>query len=95
MEETNLGFLFDDERRAALGTRFGKRLKRRGEIAIWIARAAKENAWATAAANAAAFHKFAFIALRALNPQRDRAHVLALWIPGAADELAKSSMFFE
>src|SRR5216684_9330679 len=92
----NLGFLFDDERRAALRTRLRERHVRRGEIAIRVARAAVENARApaTALAGAAAAHELTFIALRAFDAQGDGARVFALGIAGATDELAEAPVLF-
>src|SRR5216684_3648434 len=69
---------------------------RRREIAVGIARAAVENARTPppALACAAPPHKFALIAFRAFDAHGDRPRVLALWISGAADELAKAPVLF-
>src|SRR5216684_628138 len=89
----DLGLLLHNERRAAFRARLGQRHMRRREIAVGIARAAVENVCtsSTALAGAAAPHKFALIALRAFDAHGDRPRVLALRIPGAADELAEAS----
>src|ERR1700730_9980248 len=52
--DADLGFLFHNERRAALRARLVQRHVRRGEIAIRITRAAVENAWTSASALAGA-----------------------------------------
>src|ERR1700674_2279318 len=92
----DLGALLDDERRPALWTRLRNGHVRRRKIAIRIARAAVENARAsaTALASAAPADEFAFIALRALDAHGDWPRVLALRIAGAADELAEAAMLF-
>src|SRR5437868_2911207 len=86
--DTCLGALLDDERRAALRTRFREGQVGRGEIAIRVTRTAVEHSWAAAAAfsRAAAAHEFTFVAFRAFNAHGDRARVLALRVAGAADE---------
>src|SRR6267378_7754806 len=92
----DLGALLDDEWRAALRAGLRDGHVRGGEIAIRIARAAVENARAsaTALAGAAPADEFAFIALRAFNAHGDWPRVLALRIAGAADELAEAAVFF-
>ena len=57
-----------------------------------IAAAAVENAAAPASSRGAAADEFAFVALRALDAQRDRARVLALRIFLAADEFAEAAV---
>src|SRR5450631_3153955 len=92
----DLGALLHDERRAALGARFGDGHVRRGEIAIRITRTAVENA-RTAASTfscAAAAHKFALVALGTLDAHGDRPRVFALGITGAADKFAEASVLF-
>src|SRR5580704_724676 len=93
----DLCFLLDDERRAALGARFGEGHVRRREIAIGIARAAVEDAGtaATAFSGAAAADEFALHALGTLDAHGDRARVFALRIAGAADEFAEAAVFFD
>src|SRR6185437_16630832 len=86
-----LGPLLDDKRRTALRARLGNRLKRSSEIAVRITAAAIKNPAAPSSLRGAASDKLSFIALRALNPQRDRARVLALRIILAADEIAEAS----
>src|SRR5258705_8280118 len=91
----DLRLLLHNKRRAALRARLGERHMRRGEIAIRVSRAAVENSRtsAPALARAPAPHKFAFIALRALDPHRDRPRVFALGISSAADELSEAPVF--
>ena len=97
VDNADLGFLFDDERRAALGARLGHGHERRREIAIGIARAAVKDAWTAAAtfSGAAAADEFAFMTLRTFDAQGDGARVFALGIAGAADELAEAAVFFD
>src|ERR1700743_2053565 len=77
--------------------RVRERHVRRRKVAVWIARAAIKHAWTSppALAHAAAFHKFAVMALRALDPHRDRARVLALRIAGTADKRTEASMLLD
>src|SRR5260370_14052294 len=49
---------------------------------------------ARALAHASAFHKFAFIALRALDAHGDRPRVLALRISRATDEFSEAPVLF-
>src|SRR6267143_2965058 len=92
----DLGTLLDDERRAALRAGLRDGHVRGGEIAIRVARAAVENARASAAtlAGAATPDELAFIALRAFDAHGDGPRVLALRIAGAADEFAEAAVFF-
>src|SRR5258705_10787297 len=89
----DLRLLLHNKRRAAFRTRLGERHMRRGEIAIRVTRAAVENSRtaAPALARAPAAPKFAFIALRALNPHRDRPRVFPLRVSRSARELAKTA----
>src|SRR5258708_2409131 len=95
VDGADLGALLNDERRSALGTRFGDGHVRRCEIAIRVTGAAVEHARAATAAfaGAAAAHEFAFVAFRAFNAHGDRARVLALRVAGAADEFAEAAAF--
>src|SRR5271155_3879790 len=86
------GVFFNDEWGGAFRARLVERLVRRGEIAIGIAAAAVENAAGAASARNAAAHKFAFVALRALDAERDGPRVLALRIIRAADEIAEAAL---
>src|ERR1700746_645529 len=90
---SDLGLLLNDKRSAALRARLGQRHVRRRVIAIRISRAPIKNARAPASAftGASALDEFPFIAFRALDAHRDRPRVLALRIPGAADELPEAS----
>src|SRR6266446_3007272 len=76
----DLGAFFDNERRAALRTRFRDGHVGRGEIAVRVTRAAVEDTWAPAATltGAAAAHKFAFIAFRTFDAHGEPARVLAI-----------------
>src|SRR5258707_447166 len=92
----DLRLLLHDERRAALRARLRHRHERRRKIAIRVPRAAVEHAESSAPAlsHAPALHKFAFIALRALDAHGDRPGVLALRVSRATDELPKPAVLF-
>ena len=94
-EDALFGALFDDEWRSALRAGLVDRLVRRSEIAIRVAAATVENAPCAAAFRSAATHKFAFVALRAFDAERNRAGVFALRIILAADEIAEASLSAE
>src|SRR6202008_1326083 len=91
------GLLFHDERRATLRAWLRGGHVWRREIAIWIPLGAvgRAKSSSSAVAHAAALHKFAFIAFRALDTHGDRPRVLALRVSGAADKLAKPAVLFD
>src|SRR5258708_7424573 len=92
----DLRLLLNDKRRAALRARLRNRHERRRKIASRLPRAAVEHAESSAPAfsHAPALHKFAFIALRALDAHSDRPGVLALRVSRATDELPKPPVLF-
>src|SRR5258708_638000 len=92
----DLCLFLHDERRAALRARLRHRHEGCSEIAIRVPRAAIEHAESSAPAlsHASALHKFAFIALRALDAHGDRPSVFALRVSRATDELPKPPVLF-
>ena len=83
--------LLDYKGRAALRARLGDGLVRRREIAVRIPAATVEDAPCPASLRCAAPDKFALVAFRAFDPQRDRARVLALRIILAAHEISEAA----
>src|SRR6266481_1694256 len=92
----DLRLFLHGERRAALRAWLRHGHERRSEIAIRVTRAAIEHAESSAPAlpHASALHKFAFIALGALDTHGDRPGVLALRVSRATDELPKPPVLF-
>src|SRR5437899_6685129 len=81
-----LSAFFDDEGGAALGAGLSQRLVRSGEVALRVTVAAVEDAAAALARHT--LHEFPRAAFRAVDAERLRADEFALWVAGAADELA-------